>query len=522
MSLHELPNLIKRAKAHEEATHHLAKRIARNIVHSREISNISFRRGPITSRILEGALSYVELTPIFIDRTEMAARQARVKRTIAPFLEKAEQLLVGPGLKGTEGLTRLLGAAYASNSLIERISTNYQKQTGKPLWSVDQSAFTRGLRLIFDANEVEKLESVVDGKLSELNFETEVQEVIARLDRTLNLRVEDFHGTNVNHMARLRAATDLIYPPSTQMLASASVTASGGTPPPLGTSEIVRASDLGGSGPPDQAELVHLGASAPKQVKPHDLFTVRFVAYIAAAKEEVERLLKNLSPESRHIFDVRRCRWPVDAWVTVRLEAPFLKLDNPEKKFQWDGWHRIEDFLVEVPNDASEGKRVLRFWARVEGFPAEYEFAVDLEISAKTSKNAARTIHLDSGKGAFISYSHQDRALVMACLSVLKSVSDLRLHVDLTELSMNQSWRPNLEELIRNADFLYLFWCWHARNSKEVAWELNIALKTIGKKSIKICPLQSTTEVPPPEGFEDIQVDNVYLQLGAAHQKSPS
>jgi len=95
------------------------------------------------------------------------------------------------------------------------------------------------------------------------------------------------------------------------------------------------------------------------------------------------------------------------------------------------------------------------------------------------------------------------------------------LHVDFKDLEPNVEWKQDLERLILDCDKFLLFWCCHARASKWVTWELEVAQRAKGPKAITICPLQQPTEVPPPVGFEHIHVDSAFLQGGNAHKNIP-
>jgi hypothetical protein len=78
-----------------------------------------------------------------------------------------------------------------------------------------------------------------------------------------------------------------------------------------------------------------------------------------------------------------------------------------------------------------------------------------------------------------ISYSHQDRRLLDALVSLLKAaVSALKavIFYDYQSLQYGQEWRPVIEQAIRDADQVLVFWCVHSAGSSEVEREYQYAL----------------------------------------------
>jgi TIR domain len=76
---------------------------------------------------------------------------------------------------------------------------------------------------------------------------------------------------------------------------------------------------------------------------------------------------------------------------------------------------------------------------------------------------------------AFLSYSHEDAALVTTLFHLLRSVGSVFL--DTFSLMPGDDWRRKIESAIEECEVFFVFWCWHAAQSKEVHKEYTLALK---------------------------------------------
>jgi TIR domain len=75
----------------------------------------------------------------------------------------------------------------------------------------------------------------------------------------------------------------------------------------------------------------------------------------------------------------------------------------------------------------------------------------------------------------FVSYSHQDSALVEPVVSMLRGFVGLVFH-DVVGIRPGTRWREEIDRALLTCDLLVLFWCIHSAASKEVEREYQRAL----------------------------------------------
>ena len=112
----------------------------------------------------------------------------------------------------------------------------------------------------------------------------------------------------------------------------------------------------------------------------------------------------------------------------------------------------------------------------------------------------------------FISYSHQDAGLVKPVVGLLRGTKDL-VFQDLDNIKPGGKWRGQIEDAVRAAHLIVLFWCYHSSRSTEVRAEYKLALVT-GKDVLPV--LLDTT--PLPEELNEFQWVDFQQLVGSVHR----
>ena len=99
----------------------------------------------------------------------------------------------------------------------------------------------------------------------------------------------------------------------------------------------------------------------------------------------------------------------------------------------------------------------------------------------------------------FLSYSHKDREVVLACRDVYKSLG-MRVNVDVDVLRSGERFDAALMRRIEDSDIFQLFWSRHAAGSAYVRREWEYALQC-GRSEGFIRPVvwEQPPPAPPPE-----------------------
>jgi hypothetical protein len=118
----------------------------------------------------------------------------------------------------------------------------------------------------------------------------------------------------------------------------------------------------------------------------------------------------------------------------------------------------------------------------------------------------------------FVSYSHQDAALVTPVVRLLRSTSDFVFH-DTDSIKPGSRWRGALADAIRDANLVIVFWCLHANESSEVEKEYLAAIEA-AKNILPV--LLDSTPVPPALGeFQWVDFRQL-VQHGRLEPAAPS
>ncbi|HEU4453924.1 MAG TPA: toll/interleukin-1 receptor domain-containing protein, partial [Longimicrobium sp.] len=294
------------------------------------------------------------------------------------------------------------------------------------------------------------------------------------------------------------AAPDLDPPPPSS--ASASRSPSPPTPPESSAPEPRTAA------PAPRPEPVFMDACAPKSVRPGDRFSAELSAYVRAFEAEAREAMENLDdPGSEAQRGVKAGRWATDAPVTVRLVAPDLAVEKPERDFVWDGEYQTLDFRVSVPADAPSRRTTLTFEVIVAGFATE--LTLDIEIGAAASAEMARA-EARSPRSAFVSYSHKDLDEVFRRVASMSAFNGAEFFVDRDGLVMSEHWSEGLRRAILEKEVFLLFWSRNAEASKEVRKEWEFALERKGLKAMQVHLLELVDVKTMPTPFNQLHLDS--------------
>ena len=270
---------------------------------------------------------------------------------------------------------------------------------------------------------------------------------------------------------------------------------------------------------PIEVEKVLLGASAPREVKPGDEFTARFVAYVKAFEETVKLQFAQLGPSSRSVTGLGESQWRSGTEVKVALGGNNLLISAPEQKFIWEGESNLIEFDIKVPLDAPECQTVLKFDVSISEI-AVARLRLDLEINSANDTRKEHTVEAEPARTAFASYASQDRSRVLDRVSEVRR-NGVDIFLDCLSLHPGDEWKPVLEREIKNRDLFLLFWSAHAKRSEWVTWEWNIALKHKGLSGIDPHPLDPTFEAEPPPELSELHFGDPYMLARRVFEKPP-
>jgi hypothetical protein len=251
------------------------------------------------------------------------------------------------------------------------------------------------------------------------------------------------------------------------------------------------------------AEPVHLGASAPRVVRPGSEFTARFTAYHPALRRAVQRQLRRVGARNRPHLELAELSWSKGTTVTVSLSGEHLSVSSASQPFVWQGGSHHLDFDVRVVAPPGVTETRLKFDVSIEGAVVA-RLRLDLGIRRGFFawlggfwRRAART---RPARTAFASYASEDRPRVADRIASLRIAAGLDVFLDCLSLQPNDLWKPRLASEIHERHLFMLFWSEHAARSPWVDWEWRTALADKGIEAIQAHPLDPWPRSPlPPE-----------------------
>ena len=115
----------------------------------------------------------------------------------------------------------------------------------------------------------------------------------------------------------------------------------------------------------------------------------------------------------------------------------------------------------------------------------------------------------------FVSYSHADTSLVVPIVALLR-VSKAFVFLDSDSIPSGKRWRDELGTAIYEASVVVVFWCHHAKTSREVEKEFKAAI-ALGKD---VLPLL-LDETPLPTDLADFQYIDFREIFDSGHALKP-
>ena len=114
-------------------------------------------------------------------------------------------------------------------------------------------------------------------------------------------------------------------------------------------------------------------------------------------------------------------------------------------------------------------------------------------------------------KTVFVSYSHEDQALVDPIVKLLRA-NESRVFQDVDCIQPSKRWRREIAKALAEAELVIVFWCDHASRSNEVSEEWKTAIAQ--KKDLLPLLLDAT---PLPLALGEFQWIDFRGVVGASH-----
>ncbi len=274
--------------------------------------------------------------------------------------------------------------------------------------------------------------------------------------------------------------------------------------------------------PTSKIDKVHFTASSPHAVQPGKTFIVRVSAHTDQQRAEVERRVRQASPQPDALPVIfSEGPSPIERGTTlfVRLTFPEFHIGSPEEVIIWDDEIATASFEIGVPREIVEGMKTGSVTIHGEGGPRIAKVLLEIMVSANTVLAAPKTQTVLSHKKGFASYARQDLDQVLARVQGIEK-GGIKVWIDVKDLRSGEDWAMKLQQVIPEHDVFYLFWSAAAKESSYVEKEWRWALGCRGEDFIDPVPLVSPKEVRPPEElamkhFSDWELAYLSGQKGA-------
>jgi hypothetical protein len=182
---------------------------------------------------------------------------------------------------------------------------------------------------------------------------------------------------------------------------------------------------------------------------------------------------------------------------------------------------------VTVPNDAAAPNAIGRVRFAINGAPSG-TLRFDVALAAAGAA-ADRPEHREARgvryRRAFVSYSSQDRAVVLRYVQAFK-IAGISVFQDILDLDPGERWEKRLYREIDDCDVFLLFWSKAAKNSEWVGKEIDYALARQGghadnPPAIQPVPIEGPPIAPPPR-LSGLHFNDALLAQIAAASTPPS
>lgn len=267
---------------------------------------------------------------------------------------------------------------------------------------------------------------------------------------------------------------------------------------------------------------VHMGASAPRLVKPRQEFTARFAAYHPKFAREVQRRLRTAGIKEH--LGLGEAFWKPGTVVTIQLSGEGLEVAPADQSFTWGGEHHVIDFDVRAREQGARYDTRLRFDVSIEGVVLA-RLRLDLTVaeprrSGRAWSGRGRSAFTQSPRTAFASYSAVDRARVLDRVAAIRIAAGLDVFMDCLSLRPSTMWQTRLEKEISERELFMLFWSEFAASSPWVEWEWRHALERKGLAAIQAHPLDPWPKAPLPPELSSLHMGDPLMAVREASLKA--
>lgn len=258
--------------------------------------------------------------------------------------------------------------------------------------------------------------------------------------------------------------------------------------------------------PPEKpaGQRANFSVLSPKVVKPDSYGLVGLYMYTDRQRRVVEEALeqaRGLAEEtSKNGFDVAH-----ETAVTVRLESPDARIDDPMETQTWRGEALHFDFRFYLDAGFSKSQAAFTCYVECSGIPVtRLNFLVAVSSASEAGTIPARVTRKDYHR-AFISYSRKDEQRMLSrVLSIQAIAPEMAFWLDKQSLDAGDFWRDEIRKAILNSDVLLLFWSVPASRSEEVKKEWFFAYEKKGLSFIAPVPLDPPDQCPPPDELKEL------------------
>ena len=182
---------------------------------------------------------------------------------------------------------------------------------------------------------------------------------------------------------------------------------------------------------------------------------------------------------SRQVSAEARDAIPRGARLRVEADLPGIRCDPEEAEFDWRQpvHHVVFSLLAGLDLVGSVVRGMVRVWWGPL-LLGEVSVAINVTVGRPGAASSPVTDPVPRYRKIFPSYSHDDQAIVDACVEYARALGDQYLQ-DVLTLRSGERWRPRLAELIEEADVFQLFWSSRSMGSRycQEEWEHALALK---------------------------------------------
>lgn len=256
-------------------------------------------------------------------------------------------------------------------------------------------------------------------------------------------------------------------------------------------------------------------AMYPKEGAVEKWHTLLVYTHLLSATGEVRKDLKRFHDQLPNPKEVRASVTTQIARGTEIVVIPSCSgiTFNPEKvSFRWlEDYHR-EEFRFRIDNslinDATNGQINFYVGPIIVGTLKLAMLVNDTETSELVNNEEhGRMYHQDD---IFVSYSHKDSPVVLACKRAYQALG-FNVLIDIDTLRSGQVWDEELKKMIKRANIFQLFWSQNSSESEYCKSEWQYALKC-KKQEGYIRPVYWKLPMPtPPPELDHIHFD--YIEL---------